>query len=623
MRYISCIFLALMLAITTGVLAQTAPTPTPFVFSSSPTNANKTPAPKSGQVVPITTPVPKSTDRQSIQEILDDIANCDLDGATIVFVYDYSYRGREMPSDDAGRETQFALSLRMAPILEGFFSDIFTRAGLRVVSADLGGASSPQSEATEEEYYSAAQKMARDLNADYIFSYYALFKHIDEVNAREGGYKSRPGWYDVQDTLNYQLVRVSNGEKISGVPFRAAGTSNIDYEDAHYQNMQRLTMEGTDGDLGRQTLQDILRFCARTAKRGDFVTVAVYYQGDDPMPIQRSLSDVLKGREVNDDGRLRQKQSLNNNESRESYIEYEFRQSIGADAVATYLYDNFVEVNGYRDRYRVNMETKGLNIMISLLEEGREAFSPSVLDRLRGRGQNPDVAREAAEGQEISSARLITLGREGTCLVTAIGTDRQPAAGFLVTKGQDGRGFVVTDSAVVSNARVLQVTFGSNDAIPASVFVDLPDHNIAILELSAPVPGGVRPLPLGDSDKVQDRDRVVAIAPQTSLYPSASSRAGMVLNVERGAVHRIYHSAVLNELTNGAPLLNTAGEVIGVCRTAVRANDTIESSSAQTEAGEARSNTASSNITRAVAIPTNILRGQIDEAELNAVPKKR
>src|SRR5690606_23623916 len=77
---------------------------------------------------------------------------------------------------------------------------------------------------------------------------------------------------------------------------------------------------------------------------------------------------------------------------------------------------------------------------------------------------------------------------------------------------------------------------------------------------------------LGDSDKVQENDKVFAAAPRTRKYPRARGRQGTIERIQRGGVSEIIHSAVLEELTNGAPLLNTRGEVVGICRTAMKAS---------------------------------------------------
>ncbi|MDQ2983694.1 MAG: trypsin-like peptidase domain-containing protein [Actinomycetota bacterium] len=138
-------------------------------------------------------------------------------------------------------------------------------------------------------------------------------------------------------------------------------------------------------------------------------------------------------------------------------------------------------------------------------------------------------------------------------------------SGFVI----DTAGHVVTNYHVVANARSIEVSFSNSENMKARLVGSDPSTDIAVLKV--PLRSrALRPLPLGDSDKVQVGDAVLAIG--NPLGYDRSATAGIVSGVQRAITapnqfeidHVIQTDAPINHGNSGGPLINSRGQVIGV-----------------------------------------------------------
>jgi S1-C subfamily serine protease len=144
-------------------------------------------------------------------------------------------------------------------------------------------------------------------------------------------------------------------------------------------------------------------------------------------------------------------------------------------------------------------------------------------------------------------------------------TQQALGSGFVLDKA----GHVVTNYHVVAGAKSVQVSFSNNDSLKARIVGVDPSNDIAVLKVDAHS-RALTPLTLGDSDKVQVGDEVVAIGNPLGLDRSVT--AGIVSAVQRPIQapnnftidHAIQTDAALNHGNSGGPLIDAAGEVIGV-----------------------------------------------------------
>ena len=188
------------------------------------------------------------------------------------------------------------------------------------------------------------------------------------------------------------------------------------------------------------------------------------------------------------------------------------------------------------------------------------ASEPVAFQKTRGLTIN-EIYRNAAPGVVHITSTAQTADVFG-------GTQEQQAigSGFVIDKA----GHIVTNYHVVEGATAVQVSFSNNESMKAKIVGKDPATDIAVLKVDAPS-RALKPLTLGDSSTVRVGDQVIAIG--NPLGYDRSVTAGIVSAVQRSITapnqvstigHVIQTDAALNHGNSGGPLLNAAGEVIGV-----------------------------------------------------------
>jgi len=145
--------------------------------------------------------------------------------------------------------------------------------------------------------------------------------------------------------------------------------------------------------------------------------------------------------------------------------------------------------------------------------------------------------------------------------------------GFVV----DQAGLVLTNHHVIAGGTVIRVQFADGRSVDAKVVGSDKHTDIAVLKVSADKP--LHALPLGDSDALEVGDWVVAIGNPFGLSHTVS--AGILSGKGRtrddvkgldpsGYFNFLQTDAAINQGNSGGPLLNLAGQVVGI-NTAIRA----------------------------------------------------
>ncbi len=138
-------------------------------------------------------------------------------------------------------------------------------------------------------------------------------------------------------------------------------------------------------------------------------------------------------------------------------------------------------------------------------------------------------------------------------------------SGFVIDKA----GHIVTNYHVVEGADDIKVSFSNQDTVKARVVGTDPSTDLAVLRVNENA-SALTPLTLGDSDRMEVGDEVVAIGNPFGLDRTAT--AGIVSALQRGITapngytidHAIQTDAPINHGNSGGPLLNTRGQVVGV-----------------------------------------------------------
>ncbi len=138
---------------------------------------------------------------------------------------------------------------------------------------------------------------------------------------------------------------------------------------------------------------------------------------------------------------------------------------------------------------------------------------------------------------------------------------RSLGSGFIIDK----EGYILTNNHVVEGTDEIKVRLADDTEVEAKIVGRDPKSDLALIKIHTDHP--LKPLPLGDSDKVEVGDWVVAIGNPFGLGNTVT--AGIVSAKYRHIGARSYDNfiqtdAPINPGNSGGPLLNTAGEVIGI-----------------------------------------------------------
>ncbi|HXZ38610.1 MAG TPA: trypsin-like peptidase domain-containing protein [Thermodesulfobacteriota bacterium] len=133
----------------------------------------------------------------------------------------------------------------------------------------------------------------------------------------------------------------------------------------------------------------------------------------------------------------------------------------------------------------------------------------------------------------------------------------------------DARGHVLTNNHVIRDAKKLEVTLADSSKWPAKLVGTDPDNDLAVIKIDAPA-DKLKPLPLGDSQKLQVGQKVLAIGNPfglgLTLTTGIISSLGRNIRSEVGTMIEdlIQTDASINPGNSGGPLLNSEGEIIGI-----------------------------------------------------------
>jgi S1-C subfamily serine protease len=197
----------------------------------------------------------------------------------------------------------------------------------------------------------------------------------------------------------------------------------------------------------------------------------------------------------------------------------------------------------------------GLDGDTTVVTESAAAPSPALAPAGSAMTVN-EIYRRAAPGVVRVSANNNT---------TTLGPGAKLGSGFVIDK----RGHIVTNYHVVEGTDNVAVSFSNRDSVNAQIVGTDPSTDLALLRVRTSGTA-LTPLPLGNSDKVQVGDPVVAIGNPFGLDRTVTS--GIVSALQRLITapnrftidHVIQTDAPINHGNSGGPLLNARGQVIGV-----------------------------------------------------------
>ena len=189
----------------------------------------------------------------------------------------------------------------------------------------------------------------------------------------------------------------------------------------------------------------------------------------------------------------------------------------------------------------------------------------------KGTGFDPTALYKTESPGVVTVISLFGSGGLDSLLGGGGGSDAGVGSGFVLNK--DGEiatnDHVVSQESTLKRARAIYVEFADGNRVRARIIGTDPNADVAMLRVD---PGGLtlRPLPLGDSEKVQVGEPVVAIGSPFGERQSLS--VGVISATERSIASltdfnisgALQTDAAINPGNSGGPLVNGRGEVVGI-----------------------------------------------------------
>ena len=218
--------------------------------------------------------------------------------------------------------------------------------------------------------------------------------------------------------------------------------------------------------------------------------------------------------------------------------------------------------------------------LVTLLDEVPQALARTTAMLSTAPGSFSQLVKEAR--QSVVNVSTVKIIKEGPFFRLPFGEDdpfrdwferffkdqipkeqrqRSLGSGFIIDK----EGFILTNNHVVEKTDEIKVKLANEKEYDAKIIGRDPKTDLALIRIETDE--ALTPLPLGDSDKLEVGDWVVAIGNPFGLGHTVT--AGIVSakyrQIGAGAYDNfIQTDASINPGNSGGPLLNTQGQVVGI-----------------------------------------------------------
>jgi S1-C subfamily serine protease len=187
--------------------------------------------------------------------------------------------------------------------------------------------------------------------------------------------------------------------------------------------------------------------------------------------------------------------------------------------------------------------------------------------------ESPQPAASTSESKSVSEIYEQTY--KSVVEITSISSQSTPFGQEEQARGQgsgfvyDAEGHIVTNQHVVDGAETVSVRFWDGSTYDGTVVGSDPSTDLAVIKVEAPA-NVLEPLALGKSDDLTVGETVVALGSPFGLEGTVTSGIVSALHRQMTAPNNftindsIQTDAAINHGNSGGPLVNGAGEVVGV-----------------------------------------------------------
>jgi 2-alkenal reductase len=217
----------------------------------------------------------------------------------------------------------------------------------------------------------------------------------------------------------------------------------------------------------------------------------------------------------------------------------------------------------------------------------------------------PDQVQPAVVGEgggSSSDVMVAAVQQVAPAVVTVLNINsRVSGSGSGVIISEDG--YIITNAHVVEGASRLAVVFTDNVRRDAELIGSDELNDIAVIRVEGELPGVAD---LGDAAALQPGEQVLAIgSPLGNFRNTVTAGVVSALNRSVGSMEGLIQTdAAINSGNSGGPLINLAGEVVGINTLVVRNNSGFSMGSAPVEG-------------LGFAVPSTIFRGVVEQLIAN------
>lgn len=207
----------------------------------------------------------------------------------------------------------------------------------------------------------------------------------------------------------------------------------------------------------------------------------------------------------------------------------------------------------------------------------------AVRDRLNAPAvSTPAPAAQPAGAQpeqtlnvDINTAIEDAVAKVSPAVVTVVNVGQGSGSGVIISAD----GYLLTNHHVVAGGRQYQVIFSDGQTVEAELVGSDQFADVAVLKVNAPVPGVAE---FGNSDALNPGETVIAIGSplgdfRNTVTVGVVSATGRSIETLAGYQMEdlIQTDAAINRGNSGGPLVNLAGQIIGINTLVVRGNSAM------------------------------------------------